>query len=234
MKTTHYVLYYTAMNDIKLIPLDYSNLPEDVIEILLLDSAAEEPLFDEVARANTHRSQVLHLILENPSTPEAVRQFVSERLHEPAETPVSEEFTEEHRTQTLLQRIQRLKLGDKIQLALKGSREIRAILLRDPNKEVAAAVFENPKITENEIEIMAKQKTTPEEVLRMIAKKREWMKKYSIIHAVVINPKTPPAIAVTYVNSLRPKDLLLLENNKFVSEAVRAAAKKLIMARKFS
>lgn len=223
------------MEELRLIAIDYSVLSEDVIEIILLDSSVEPSLFEEIAKKNIHRPEVLHHVLNNPRTPETTRQFVAQVLKLPirvAKVEQEEVVTKEARTQTLLQKIQTMKIGNKIQLALKGGRDIRSILIRDPNKAIMTAVLENPKITESEIEIMAKQKTSSEDILRIISKRREWMKNYSILHALVINPKTPPGIALSHIHALRPKDLGRIGENKFVPEAVRAAAKKLVAAKK--
>jgi hypothetical protein len=229
------------MEATKLISLDLSLLSEEVIDILLMDNTAEPTLLDEIAQKNTHRPEILRHLLNHPNTPDNTRQLIARILQVPLptikpreaeiETP-EEETKRERRTQTLLQRIQKLKVGERIQLALKGGKEIRPILLRDSNREVMLTVLENPKITENEIELIAKQRTTSDEVIRTIAKKREWMKNYSIVHALVTNPKTPVAIALKYVPKLKIRDLQLVEKNKNISSAVRAAAKKIVAARR--
>jgi hypothetical protein len=229
------------MEELKLIPLDLSVLSEELIEILLLDSTAEASLFNEIAQKNTHRPEILRHLLSHPQTPETTRQFVAQILEVPipkvadaettTETP-TEEQTREFRVQSLFQRIQKMKIGEKIQLARRGSREIRSILIRDSNREVMLTVLENPKITESEVEILAKQRTSPDEVLRTIAKKREWLRNHLILYALITNPKTPTAIALRCMPALKLKDLLPLEKNKNVHGAVRAVAKKLIAARR--
>ncbi len=92
--------------------------------------------------------------------------------------------------------------------------------------------MDNPKISETEIELIARQKATSVDVLRAIAKKREWLKTYSIVHALVTNPKTPPGIGLKHLYDLRLKDLSLLTKNRNVSPVVRVTAKKLVKARK--
>jgi hypothetical protein len=128
--------------------------------------------------------------------------------------------------------MQKLSFGEKRLLALRGGKEVRSLLLKDPNKEIAFAVLENPKITETEVEVVAKSRSTPEEVIRKITKKREWMKNYAIVLAIVSNPKTPPGNAVSLVSELKTKDLSVLEKSKNVSEAVRVTAKRLLQARR--
>lgn len=221
----------------RLLPLDHSTLSEEVIDILLFDSSTEPSLFDEIAKNNIHRPNILRFLLNHPLTPNQTRQFVSEQLSLPI--PSEKEITttkeaEQPKTKIigLLQKIQKLSTGEKIQLAFRGSRDIRTILLRDPNKEVMLAVLENPKITHSEIEVLAKQQTTPIEIIRTIAQKRDWMRTYSIIYALVSNPKTPINISLKHIHNLRDKDLSIIEKDRNIPEAVRTSAKKLLYARR--
>ncbi|MCK5427260.1 MAG: hypothetical protein KAJ34_06150 [Thermodesulfovibrionia bacterium] len=224
----------------KLISLDLSLVSEEVIEIFLLDDTAEPSLLEEIARKNTHRPDVLRRLLNHPKTPESTKKFVAEALQVPVplvtaekiSTDVPYEKIKQQRSQSLHLKIQKLKIGERIQLAHRGSREIRSILLRDPNREVMLTVLENPKITDTEIEIIAKQKTTPDEVIRKIAKKREWLKNYSIVHALVTNSKTPISISLQYIKHLRIRDLTFIVKDKNVAGAVREAAKRIAAKRK--
>ncbi len=221
----------------KLIPLDYSSTSQEILEILLGDSSEPE-IFDEIAKANLHRPEILRLILENPDTPDEVRKFVEEHLSIPAQASLAmvkaEKIKEakEARATSLTTKIQSLSISARIQLALKGGREIRGILARDSNKEVMLSVLENGKITESEIEMIARNRQVMEEALRRISRNKEWMKKYAIVFAIVTNPKTPPGISVTHVMDLKTKDLVILEKNKNVCEAVRSATKRLLAVRK--
>jgi hypothetical protein len=225
-----------------LIGLDFSLASQEVIELLIEDASGPE-IFDEIARSNQNRPEILKLLLESPETPEDVRQFVSGFLHLPEKssfevakvekTEVTKaEKTKEGRGETLLLKIQKLNVSERIQLALRGGREMRSILLKDPNKEVMYSVLENQKISDSEIEIIARSRSVAEEVLRRITKNREWMKNYAITLALVTNPKTPAGLAVGFVSSLKKKDLKLLETNRNLSEAVRGAAKRLTQAKR--
>ncbi|MDA8431574.1 MAG: hypothetical protein M0Z60_01270 [Nitrospiraceae bacterium] len=221
----------------KLIGLDYATASQDIIEILLEDTS-EPAVFEEVARANLHRPEILRLILEYPDTPEEARKFVEEHLSMPVKASLglvkAERAKEarETRGESLTSKIQKLTVSARIQLALKGGREIRGILARDTNKEVMLSILENGKITESEIETIARSRQSLEEALRRIARNREWMRNYAVVHALVTNPKTPAGIAVSHVSDLKTKDLIILERNKNLAEAVRSAGKKLLHARK--
>ena len=222
------------MEEQKLLGIDFSTASKELIEVLLEES--EDPsVFTEIAKANMKRPEILKLLLESPDIPEEARNLISDTLQVPVafrtEVPKVRK-TPEIRSLTLLQRIQRLSFGEKRLLALRGGKEVRSILIKDPNKEIVLAVLDNPKITETEIEIITKSRSAPEEVLRKIIRKREWMKNYVIVLSVVSNPKTPAGNAVPLLSELKTKDLSILTKSKNISEAVRAASKRLLQARK--
>jgi hypothetical protein len=114
-------------------------------------------------------------------------------------------------------------------LAMKGTREERAILIRDPNKIVGVAVLSSPKINEAEVESIAKMSTLSEELLRMIAFSRAWTKNYGVVHALVKNPKTPLAVAMNFLSRLTEKDVRAISTNRNVSDALRTTARKKIV-----
>jgi len=223
------------MDDEKiLIGIDLSTASKDVIE-LLIEESYDTALFEEIIRVNTNRPDILKFLAESPDTPEDIKQKLSQYI--PVEAKPKTEATKakkppEERSQSILQRLQKLTVSERILLALRGNKEVRTMLLRDTNKEVVMTVLNNPKITDTEIEILAKSRSVSDEVLRKITKKREWMKNYSIISSLVTNPKTPTPIAIKLVSELKTRDLTVIEKNRNVSEGVRAMAKKLVRARK--
>jgi hypothetical protein len=222
------------MEEQKLLGIDFSTASKELIEVLLEES--EDPsIFIEIAKANMNRHEILMLLLETPDTSNEVKKLISDTLHVPI--AVKAEVTKVRKTPemhspTLLQRIQRLSFGEKRLLALRGGKDVRSILIKDPNREIVLTVLENPKITETEIEIIAKSRSTPEEVIRKIARKREWMKNYAIFLSIVSNPKTPPGNVVPLLSELKTKDLAILAISKNISEAVRAVSRRLLQARK--
>jgi hypothetical protein len=201
----------------------------------MIEDAADNTVYGEIARANKHRPEIMTLLIENPDIPDDLRQEISDAMRIPVKSKA--EVVKVHkptaeRAQTILQRIQKLNVSERIQLALKGGKEIRSILLRDPNKEVTLTVLDNPKITDTEVELIAKSRSISDEALRKITKKKEWMKNYNVLLALVTNPKTPPGVALPLVAELKTRDLGLLEKNRNVAEGIRATAKKLLRARK--
>jgi len=132
---------------------------------------------------------------------------------------------------SIIHRIMKMGMKDRVKLAMKGDRESRNILIRDPNRIVAQAVVGNPRITEQEIEKIASMRTITEEVLRLIAVSRQWSRSYTIVHNLARNPRTPLANCLNILSRLQMKDLVSLSKNRNVSDAIRRQALRLSQMR---
>jgi hypothetical protein len=126
-----------------------------------------------------------------------------------------------------LQKIAKLDIKGRIQLAMKGSKEERSILIRDGTKVVALAVLESPKITDSEVEKIANQKNVLESVLRGISMKRRFIKQYAILRNLTFNPRTPIDVSLGLIKHLLTADLRNLTGNKEVSDTVRKLAMRM-------
>jgi hypothetical protein len=127
-----------------------------------------------------------------------------------------------------VQRLYRLNTADKVVTALKGNREERAILIRDPNRIVATAVLGSPRVTESEIESFAGMKNVSDEILRQIGSHKEWTRHYGVVSSLVKNPRTPLGISLGMVSRLNPRDIKSLSVDRNVPEAIRKQAQKFI------
>jgi len=126
-----------------------------------------------------------------------------------------------------LQKISHLDVKGRIQLALKGNKEERSLLIRDGTKVVALAVLEAPKLSDGEVEKFAGQKNVLEAVLRQIPLKRRFMKNYKVVRNLVSNPRTPLDLGLGLMKHLLGPDLKAISGNKEVSETVRKLALKM-------
>jgi hypothetical protein len=134
---------------------------------------------------------------------------------------------EERKRMSPLQKIAGLTVGDRVQLAMKGNREERYILIRDGCKVVSSAVLECPKLTDQEVETFAAMKNVQESVLRGIASKRKFMKLYPVVRGLTSNPRCPIDVSLTMLKSLLVQDLRNLSMNKNVSDTLRKVAFKM-------
>jgi hypothetical protein len=132
---------------------------------------------------------------------------------------------------SLYQRIQKMTVAEKVQFALKAGKDGRSLLLKDPNRQVAMGVLSSPKITEDEIVLIAQSRNVSDDILRAVGKNKEWLKNYSVVLGLVSNPKTPPGVSIPLLPQIRPKDLGLLSKNRNVPEAIRTGANRLVLAK---
>lgn len=168
--------------------------------------------------------------------PEAEPEAPPEPL--PEERAISEDealtryLTDDERGETqkvsAVQRIYRLNTAEKLVLALKGTREERAILIRDPNRIVAVGVLGSPRLTDPEVEAIAAMRNVSDEILRIVGRNKEWTKRYGVVANLVKNPRTPVAVSLGMVARLNPKDIRALATDRNAPEVVRRQAQRFV------
>jgi len=134
---------------------------------------------------------------------------------------------DEKKRETLLQRLAKMRVIERIKMALTGSQTERLYLIRDPNKLVQRAVLQSPRLTDREVEGFASMANLSDEILRLIAANRQFMKSYIITKNLLNNPKTPIDVSLHLLPRLNPNDLKFLTMNKNVPETLRTMATKL-------
>ena len=125
-----------------------------------------------------------------------------------------------------VEKLAQMGFPERLRAAMKGTREMRAILIRDPNKMIAAAVLSSPKVSEPEVESFARMANVSEDVLRVIGSNRAWLKNYGIVVGLTKNPKTPLGLSLNLMSRLNDRDMTLLSVDRNVPEPLRVAARK--------
>ena len=131
------------------------------------------------------------------------------------------------RRQTLLQRLAKMTVAQRVQFAMKGGSEGRRTLIRDNNKVVQRAVLQSPRLTDQEVEAFASMSSLTDEILRLIAGNRAFRKNYMVVRNLLNNPKTPLDVSLHMLPMLNAVDLKRLTTNKNVPETLRSTASKL-------
>ena len=212
---------------------------EEQLELLVMLTGDADPEIAATAEKTLASipPQDLSRILAGDVSAETRARFAAQGIHPDATpgagdaplidaSPEVEETPEGEDQQSALQRIASLNVAKRIALAMKGNREERAILIRDPNRIVTAAVLSSPKMNDTEVASIAKMQNVSEDVLRTIANNRGWLKNYSVVLAVVKNPKTPVALSMNLMARLIEKDLKLLTTDRNVPDTLRTQARR--------
>jgi hypothetical protein len=218
-------------------------LSPDLQEILLLrqDAIVEEPTILEALEENPQLSTFSrrriaeyrdHLlprersVFTAPAVPEEMDdEELEEAIAVVRKLPAAGEV--EDRTGLSEGQIRMLPVPARLKLARGATRTLRAILLRDSNAQVAISAILNSSLTDQEVEQTAASRSVAEEVLEVIARKRDWVGKYNIAKALVWNPRTPLPTALKLVPRLAVRDLRDLGRDRNVPDAVRSTALRL-------
>ena len=150
-------------------------------------------------------------------------ELLAEAVKDAEEDPTKRE--------SLLQRLAKMRVTERMQLAFKGGREERMALIRDSARLVQRAVMQSPKLTEREVEGFASITSLTEEVLRLIATSRSYRKNYTIAKNLCFNPKTPLDVSLHLLVRIHIPDLKTLTNNKNIPETLRSTALKFFRQR---
>jgi hypothetical protein len=140
--------------------------------------------------------------------------------------PLSESDREDPDKAAIWTRLQFMTIAQKVQLAFRGDRMVRMLLVRDRNKMICSAVMRNPRMSEQEAEAIASMRNVDEEVLRLLGTRREWMAKYNIMLTLCRNPKAPIGVVLPFINRLTLRDLKGLKDDKGVQQVIREMARK--------
>ena len=213
--------------------------------VLLSDDADADIARETAATIASLPIDPLRAFLARSDTPQEMRSFFAARGVEPAEGPAQVDV-EAPLVDTLTElpqvpddpeapaaeperkSLSSLSVLERMKLAMKGTREQRATLIRDSNKLVSAAVLASPKLNEAEVESFTKMGNVSEDVLRIIGMNRSWVKNYGVMAGLCRHPKTPPAIAMALVQRLNEKDLKMLAIDRNAKEGLRLLARKLV------
>ena len=201
-----------------------------------LPTSAVQELMLDLDRLSSNRALTSALMASSSLTAEQ-RQQLEELLADKveAESAFAEavgdvDIPAEQRA-TLLQRLAAMRIVERVQLALKGNREERMALIRDPCKVVQRAVLQSSRLTDREVETFASMASLTDEILRVIANSRKFRRNYSVVMNLMNNPKTPVDITLHMLPGITAPDLKKLATNRNVSETLRSAAMRLQVQR---
>ena len=201
-----------------------------------LPTSMVQELMQDLDRLSSNRALTAAL-LDSPSLTAEQRQQLQELLADKPEGEaafaevVREIDTTSEQRATLLQRLAGMRVVERVQLALKGNREERMALIRDPCKVVQRAVLQSSRLTDREVETFASMASLTDEVLRVIGNSRKFRRNYSVVLNLMNNPKTPLDVTLHMLPGITPPDLKKMTTNRNISDTLRTAAMRLQVQR---
>lgn len=204
-----------------------------VAHVPQLSSTSVRTLMDSLDRV-AETLELATALMQSPNANADNKRVLQELLG--PETPVDEKVIlevlaeiepDEQKRQTMLQRLAKMSVSQRVQFAIKGGSEARRTLIRDSNKVVQRAVLQSPRLTDQEVEAFAAMTSLTDEILRLIATNRNFRKNYTVVRNLENNPKTPIDVSLHMLPMLNAIDLKKLTTNKNVPDTLRTSAMKL-------
>jgi hypothetical protein len=127
----------------------------------------------------------------------------------------------------LLNRADKLSLGERISSARRCSNALIKVFLFDPDPKVFAALLVNQRLREDDLLLLASSPQATREQLRMMGDDRKWSTRYAIRKALVLNPITPRSTAAAQLRYLSRRDLVDIHRNPSTTVYVRRCIERL-------
>jgi len=197
-----------------------------------LPSSSLKELIEDLDRISDS-SALAGALLKNPALTETQQRVLREVLNEATlgEAALADAAADAEpdvaKRQTLIQKLGKMTVSQRVQFAIKGGSEARRTLIKDTNKVVQRAVLQSPRLTNQEVEAFASMSSLTDEILRLIATNRNFRKNYVVVRNLLNNAKTPLDVSLNMLPMLNPIDLKRLTTNKNVPETLRTTAMKL-------
>jgi hypothetical protein len=202
---------------------DRLKVEQDVLHEAPPESPTSDAPVQRVARTSSFAPSSTEPVSGNSDPGEASKSETEEGVTSNKETIP--------RHETLLQRIARTAVPERVRLALTGNQEERRVLIRDPNRVVMRSVLQSPRLSDQEIESYAAMRDVKDEVLRIISQNRAFIKSPGVVRALVFNPRSPVDVSLPLIKLLKDRDLKLLTVDKGVPDTVRNSAARLYSTR---
>lgn len=208
--------------------------PDDLVLIALLRRAVPIRLLEHLGTTLpwSERPRVLGGVVRNPRAPRtlALRLLPSLFWRDLAEVAASPPVASAVRVRSeglLLEMLPELRLGERIALGKVATLAVLPLLLADPEAKVARATLNNPRLREEDLTLALRQPTVPKALLEEVAASTRWRESYAVRLALVLQARTPLALALAQLSSLVERDLKRVAESLGLPPLVQAAALRL-------
>jgi hypothetical protein len=124
-----------------------------------------------------------------------------------------------------------LTVGERRSLARAPSRRAFDKLLADPHPLVIRQLLENPRLTEDDVVRIATRRPVRPEAVTAIARSERWLKRPRVRLAILLNPGSPPDVAMPLLVACTRTELLEILHGNDTSKVLRATARELLARR---
>ncbi len=141
-----------------------------------------------------------------------------------AQTPRTPPVVQRQAEKKILDRLERMALGEKIALARRAHRPLFKPLLETADERVLTALLDNPRLVENDVVLMVNTTRPGLAFFQVLARHSRWGQVYGVRRAIAECERAPLPVALSAMVSLGVGDLRRIAGRPDLPEPVRHAA----------
>jgi hypothetical protein len=131
-------------------------------------------------------------------------------------------------SETLLkEKLPDMKSGEKIALGKVASPALLVLLLQDPDPRILLSCLQNPRLREDDLVRVLRLPTVPVHLIEELSRSHRWGESYPVRLEVVLQPRTPLPIALSFLSGLARGDLLRVAEARGLAPLLGIAAARL-------
>ncbi len=120
----------------------------------------------------------------------------------------------------------KLTTSGRVRRAQVGKASDRNRAFRDPSPLVRKAAAKSELLNEAEVLLVTNNRSTAEDVLRVLGTDREWTRHHKVKLNLVMNPRTPYDVAARFISFLRDHELRQVASSRDIPGAIVSQAKQ--------
>jgi hypothetical protein len=209
--------------------------PDEQVLASTLRRAVPAAFLEEVAstRPWSERPRVIAQVVLSPRAPRALSLRLVSGLYwrdlaEVAATPRLAAAVRARAESLLRDGLGDMRLGDRVTLARLATPALLGALLADAERAVAESTLLNPRLREEDLVAALRREDVRGVLVEATAESPRWAGNYAVRLALVLQPRTPLAVALLQISSLVPRDLRRVAEDSALRPLVRAAAREVL------
>ncbi len=215
-----------------------ANDPDELTMVAVLRRAVPVRLLEHLGTQPpwSERPRVLGAIVRNPRTAQSlalrlVPALFWRDLAEVAANPLLSGPVRVRAESALKEALPDLRTGERVTLARLATRPILPALLADAEAKVTRIALLNPRLREEDLLAALRQTNANRSLFEEIAASPRWRETYAVRLGLVLQPRTPLALALAQISALVKRDLERVAETAELSPLVQAAAARVARER---
>jgi hypothetical protein len=208
---------------------------EEQVLVAVLRRAVPVAFLEEVAarRPWSERPRVLARLVLHPRAPRALALRLVQALYwrdlaDVAATARVPAAVRSRAESQLGDGLADMRLGDRITLARLATPALIPALLADSDRRVVESTLVNPRLREEDLVAALRKSQVAPLLPEAVSDSPRWSTDYAVRLALVLQPRTPLALALHQIRALVARDLRRVEADPALRPLIRAAAREVL------